>query len=337
MYNRPYYESVDLLMGISKQTVNINKLVLEEKANDKVIEYVPHGIDTKDFFPIREGDELYPKLIEFKKQTVPVETDFIVYFNSRNIHRKRPGDTLMAYKHFCDIIGEEKAKRTALVMHTQPTDNNGTDLQAMKNTFYPNGNIFFSSAKISPQQMNFMYNMADLTVLLSSNEGWGLALTESMMCGTMISANVTGGMQDQMRFVDDKGKWIEFDADFPSNHRGTYKEHGEWAIPVFPSNISFTGSPLTPYIYDDRLSPEDAAQAILKAYNLSKEERDKRGMKGHEWVMSDEAGMSSKNMSKKVGECMEKAFKNFKPRPSYNVIKIKEYKPPTVKHKIIGY
>ena len=337
MYNRPYYESVDLLMGISKQTVNINKLVLEEKANDKVIEYVPHGIDTKDFFPIREGDELYPKLIEFKKQTVPVETDFIVYFNSRNIHRKRPGDTLMAYKHFCDIIGEEKAKRTALVMHTQPTDNNGTDLQAMKNTFYPNGNIFFSSAKISPQQMNFMYNMADLTVLLSSNEGWGLALTESMMCGTMISANVTGGMQDQMRFVDDKGKWIEFDADFPSNHRGTYKEHGEWAIPVFPSNISFTGSPLTPYIYDDRLSPEDAAQAILKAYNLSKEERDKRGMKGHEWVMSDEAGMSSKNMSKKVGECMEKAFKTFKPRPSYNVIKIKEYKPPTVKHKIIGY
>ena len=337
MYNRPYYESVDLLMGISKQTVNINKLVLEEKAQDKVIEYVPHGIDTKDFFPIREGDELYPKLEEFKKNTVPVETDFIVYFNSRNIHRKRPGDTLMAYKHFCDIIGEEKAKRTALVMHTQPTDNNGTDLQAMKNTFYPNGNIFFSSAKISPQQMNFMYNMADLTVLLSSNEGWGLALTESMMCGTMISANVTGGMQDQMRFVDDKGKWIEFDSDFPSNHRGTYKEHGEWAIPVFPSNISFTGSPLTPYIYDDRLSPEDAAQAILKAYNLSKEERDKRGMKGHEWVMSEEASMSSVSMSKKIGECIEKAFKNFEPRPSYNVVKIKEYKPLTVKHKIIGY
>ena len=69
---------------------------------DKVIEYVPHGIDTKDFFPIREGDELYPKLIEFKKQTVPVETDFIVYFNSRNIHRKRPGDTLMAYKHLIE-------------------------------------------------------------------------------------------------------------------------------------------------------------------------------------------------------------------------------------------
>ena len=29
MYNKPFYESCDLLMGISKQTVNINKLVLE--------------------------------------------------------------------------------------------------------------------------------------------------------------------------------------------------------------------------------------------------------------------------------------------------------------------
>ena len=31
MYNRPYYESCDLLMSISKQTYNINKWVLEPK------------------------------------------------------------------------------------------------------------------------------------------------------------------------------------------------------------------------------------------------------------------------------------------------------------------
>ena len=28
MYNKPFYEACDLLMGISKQTVNINKIVL---------------------------------------------------------------------------------------------------------------------------------------------------------------------------------------------------------------------------------------------------------------------------------------------------------------------
>ena len=32
MYNQPYYEACDLLMGISKQTVNINKIVLGDKA-----------------------------------------------------------------------------------------------------------------------------------------------------------------------------------------------------------------------------------------------------------------------------------------------------------------
>ena len=38
-----------------------------------------------------------------------------------------------------------------------------------------------------------------------------------------------------------------------------------------------------------------------------------------------------------VGECMDKAFKNFKPRPPYSVVKIGQYKPLTVKHKITGY
>ena len=37
MYNKTYYESCDLLLGISKQTVNINKLVLGDKAKDKTI------------------------------------------------------------------------------------------------------------------------------------------------------------------------------------------------------------------------------------------------------------------------------------------------------------
>ena len=39
-YNESFYESCDLLMGISKQTVNINKIVLGEKAKDRIIEYL---------------------------------------------------------------------------------------------------------------------------------------------------------------------------------------------------------------------------------------------------------------------------------------------------------
>jgi glycosyltransferase involved in cell wall biosynthesis len=185
--------------------------------------------------------------------------------------------------------------------------------------------------------MNLLYNIADVTMLLSSNEGWGLALTESMMAGTMIIANVTGGMQDQMRFQDDKGNWIDFDANFPSNHRGTYKEHGKWARPIFPSNISLAGSPLTPYIFDDRCSAEDAADGIKEVYDLGKEERTERGLAGREWAKSEEAQMSATSMSKNISKCMEKAWDNFKPRPSFDLIKVGDRPSKYVEHKLSGY
>jgi len=340
LYNKVYYNSVDLLMAISKQTKNINELVLGEEAKNKVIEYVPHGINDKVFFPIREGSEFYPALQEFKSKTIPIEDiEFVAFFNSRNVQRKHPADTILAYSMFCDMIGKEKASKCALVMHTAAVDQNGTNLRAVKEALCDPEyvNVFFSQDKLSPQQMNLMYNIADVNILLSSNEGWGLSLTEAMMTGTMFIANVTGGMQDQMRFVDEKGEWINFSSDFPSNHRGTYREHGEWALPVFPSNISLAGSVPTPYIFDDRCSPEDAALKLKEAYELGKEERDRRGLLAREWATSEEAQMTGETMTKNIIRCMEKGFENFTPRPAFDLIKAEDSEQKYIKHKLIGY
>lgn len=52
LYNKPYYESCDTLFAISKQTENINRVVLGEQAKDKLIKYVPHGINEKQFYPL---------------------------------------------------------------------------------------------------------------------------------------------------------------------------------------------------------------------------------------------------------------------------------------------
>ena len=338
-YNESYYDSVDLLMSISKQTKNINEIVLGDKAKSKVIEYVPHGIDDKVFYPITSEHKNYPEFLEFKKALLNGrDKEFIVFFNSRNIHRKRPADTIFAYSQFCEMIGKEEAKKTALIMHTAASDPNGTDLRAVKEALCDSEymDVLFSQDKLTPQQMNLLYNVADLTVLLSSNEGWGLSLTESMLAGTMISANVTGGMQDQMRFEKD-GKWIDFDKDFPSNHRGTVKDHGEWALPVFPSNISVAGSPATPYIFDDRCQPEDAAIAMYDAYKLGKEERDRRGSNGREWAQSDEAQMTATSMTDNIVRSMNKAFENFTPRKSFELIKVKNLQPKKIQHKLTGY
>jgi len=339
LYNKPYYESVDVLMAISKQTKNINEIVLGEKASEKIIEYVPHGINTKHYFPIKQDHEDYDKLVEFKKAVLQdKDIEFVLFYNSRNIRRKSTADTILAYRIFCDNIGKEKAKKCALILHTDPKDQHGTDLRAVREAFCDPEyvNVFFSSDKIPVAQLNLLYNLADATILLSSNEGWGLSLTESLVTATPIIGNVTGGMQDQMRFEKD-GKWVDFTPDFPSNHRGTIKECGEWAIPVFPSNRSVAGSIPTPYIFDDRCSPEDAAEAIEKMYSYTKEEREKIGRAGYEWALGNEANMTAEKMSNRVIEVLDKGFENFIPRASFDFFTIEDRPAKYIEHKLTGY
>ena len=172
---------------------------------------------------------------------------------------------------------------------------------------------------------------------MSSNEGWGLSLTESMMTGTMIIPNTTGGMQDQARFEDDNGNWIDFDSDFPSNHRGTYKKCGEWALPVFPTNRALMGSPLTPYIFDDRANAEDVADRMLECYELGPEERTRRVLKGREWAMSDEAKMTADKMGERIIEVMDRGFDNFTPRSEFDIVKVENYVKDKVTHKLTDY
>jgi len=337
LYNKPYYESCDLLMAISKQTKNINEIVLGESAKDKLIKYVPHGINHEHFFPMTSVEDI-KNLDEFKKNLFQgKDIEFVAFFNSRNIRRKSPGDVILSYRMFCDLIGEEKAKKCALVMHTQAVDENGTDLNAVREAICDDSyvNVFFSQERLDTPQMNLLYNIADVGMLITSNEGWGLSLTETMMAGKMIIANVTGGMQDQMRFTDENGKWIDFTPDFPSNHRGTYKECGEWAVPVFPSNISMVGSVPTPYIYDDRCAPEDVAKALEEVYNMGKEERDRRGLAAREWVTSDESGMSARQMCENVIDAIDESFEKFIPRERFELHKITDRPKKYITHKLI--
>jgi hypothetical protein len=68
LYNRAFYESCDALLAISKQTENINRVTLQDRDENKVIAYVPHGINEDVFFPIEEGTEHWTALQEFKKK-----------------------------------------------------------------------------------------------------------------------------------------------------------------------------------------------------------------------------------------------------------------------------
>jgi glycosyltransferase involved in cell wall biosynthesis len=310
-------------MGISKQTVNINNIVLGNKTKGKIIKYLPHGLNHNIYRPLETTEEL--DAIEKMKFELfgKDEIDFILFFNSRNIRRKQIPDTMWAFKMFLDGLPKEKADKCKFLLHTELVHEAGTDLSVVKELLfddkYPNA-IVFDTKRWSTNQLNTLYNISDCQILLTCNEGWGLTLTEAMLAGNPIIANTTGGMQDQMRFEDEKGEWFTPSPKIPSNNTGKYKKHGEWAFPVYPACRSLQGSPVTPYIWDDRCKPEDAADRIREVYDLGSEKRKELGAKAREWCLSEEAGFTAEHQGKRFIEFVNELFNTWEPREAFEVI-----------------
>ena len=328
-YNENFYECSDLIMNISKQTVAIVKEVSKRKPRtDWDCTYIPHGISEKYFYPISVFDEEYKQVESMKKQLTDDNIEFIVFYNNRNIRRKMTGDVIMAFKTFCDTLTEEEKNKCGLLMHTQPIDENGTDLPALIKAMCPELKIYFSDRKLEPNQLNWLYNMADVTINIASNEGFGLGTCESLMAGTPIIVNITGGLQDQCGFKL-KGKHVtakDYDEIKSFHDDRKWKDHpdltwGEWVKPVWPSNRSLVGSIPTPYIYDDRCRFDDAGQAIKEWHDMDSDERRQCGMKGHEFVNKDDIMMSSKKMCQNFIDHMDKGFEMWKPRKRYSIFK----------------
>jgi glycosyltransferase involved in cell wall biosynthesis len=341
MWNAPFYGSCDMIMGISKQSDNIHREVLKQngfgvinydesdilplskKWNDVVTGYVPHGLNHNIFKPLASSDPLHVSMLKQIKETNKV--DFVVMWNNRNIRRKQPGDLILAFKTFVDRLPADQQDRVALLMHTQPVDENGTDLHAVWKALAPNCKVIFSEQKLSAQDLNAMYNVADVVVNIGSNEGWGLSSTEAILAGTPIINNVTGGLQDQCGFTDENGEWLRFDGEFSTNHTGKYKNHGNWVKPVFPSNRSLQGSPATPYIFDDRVKYEDVATAIMYWYGTDPEWRDTYGKEGREWALQN--GLTAETMGNKMIAMFNDLFAMHRERrPLFTVNKVEPAK-----------
>jgi glycosyltransferase involved in cell wall biosynthesis len=324
-YNRDYYESCDWLGCISKQTYGIVNRVGKSKREtthkpleDWQISYVPHGINEKSFFPIGEDQEMKSFIHGTK------EYNFILFYNNRNIKRKQPSDVIYTYKMFCDTLPKEESSKCLLLMHTASIDNNGTDLVAVVNELCPDYDVKFTNDKFDQPKLNRIYNQVDCTINIANNEGFGLTTAESLMSGTPVIVNVTGGLQDQCGFKV-KGSLLT-EKDYIKiktlNDKRTLPknlEWGEWVVPVWPASITLNGSPSTPYIFDDRINHYDVVDAIKEIYVMGREERKRRGLSGREFMVNN---FSSKVMCDSLITGVEKVFKTYKPKKSFELYKI---------------
>ncbi len=328
-WNENFYETCDLLMGISKQTVNINRNVCQRKPRtDWDLTYVPHGIDDKKHYPIDVNHPEFSKMYDFKTKLFGTEEhpEFIAFFNSRNIRRKNVSGLILSYKLFCDKLSKEEAASCCLLLHTDRVDNNGTDLPAVINAICPDYMVKFTDKKFPSNELNYLYNISNVTCQPSSAEGFGLSMCESIMSGTPIIATCIGGLQDQMGFKKEDGSYLtvnDYTTDWPSNSNMRYTDHGEWAFPL-KANLSLQGSPPTPYIYDSQPSLEQLRDRLKEVYDLGFEECKRRGKLGREFAMREDIGMTAKLMGKNFIDSVENFFENWKPRKRFTILDTRE-------------
>ena len=251
MYNRSNYLSNDSIVCISKVTHDIVQNVAPEV--DSV--YLPHAVNENVFKKLPKDE-----VKAFRDGTLPSATKKVVFFwNNRNARRKQSGTLIFWFKEFLDKVGHDKAM---LLMHTDPKDPNGQDLNViLKQLSLEDGQVMFSTAKLPMENISMMYNMADCTINISDAEGFGLGTLESLSCGTPIIVNMTGGLQEQ---VTDGENWF--------------------GIGIEPSSKSIIGSQSVPYIYEDRVSKEDFINALTKMYKMSETEREELGELGMKHV-----------------------------------------------------
>lgn len=304
-YNKSYYESVDSLIAISKVTEEINRAIIKDSQYKPTIEYIPHGIDETLFYPITSESPEYADLVEFREKSVG-DAEYVILYNSRNIDRKNPLDVIHTFTKFLEEMesysGNVDTSKIKLLMHTDIDDPAGNDLAIYIKHQIPvkyKYNIIFSRSKLDNKQMNLLYNVSNVTIALSSNEGWGLSITESIMAGKPVIAPNTGGFKDQMYI---ENGWS-----------------GPWAFPIQIAARNLIGSRQTPYIYADRVNDQDVVDALIECW-ASKSFLGITSEHGREFLIKNK--MTTKDMAKSITKNILNTIENFEVRSDFDLVKL---------------
>ena len=282
-FNRHYYEATDLLNCHSHLTYSMLKEKFPNKTN-----FVPHALPNDLFYPLKEKDANDYKLTllgESKKD------DFVGIWVNRNAKRKRPNDVLVSFSKFLNMLEKRDGHRNAtLIMHTEPTDNEGPNLFATAEMLGINDNVYFSRDRLDFEKMNVLYNISDYCLNISFAEGFGLSTLESMMAGVPIIAAKTGGLTRQV-----------------VNH----KDKTENGVAINIKNQTLVGSQSVPYIYEDYIDSHDVAKGIYKLYKNNKNKNKKSFLKKkvYDYATKEFAYQKTINL---WHETMLKTIKDFK-------------------------
>lgn len=258
-FNRVLYESTDLINCINYPTYEMVHKRFPEKTN-----YIPHAVPSDNFSKLPDDVAKNFKLSLMGKERLD---HYVVLYVSRNARRKMPSDILVSFKQFLTELEQKHGHQKAtLLMHTDPLDPEGPNLIHVIDMLKLKDNVVFSKDRIGFPEMNAIYNVSDVVINRSCNEGFGLSVLEAKMAERPVIALTTGGMTRQIK-----------------DHI-TGEEYGV-ALPV--EARSLVGNQMVPYIYEDFVTHETTAKALMTVYEMGPEKRALIGKKSREHALRD--------------------------------------------------
>lgn len=241
-FNESIYKSCDWIGCINKLTFDHIRQISPSTPCD----YIPHGVSDTVFHKISETD----KKDYAKKILGNVDYDFVIFSNNVNIPRKQLPLLFESIQRTKEVNSN---KKICLLVHVNPSSTDVRNLKTISRLLCPDVDIVFSETTLSLHNLNLMYNISDITINIASNEGFGLSTLESLMTETPIIATDTGGLSDQMKYLNDDNNLVT----------------GEWAYAVKPKVRRLVSGGTTAYIYEDICSPLDVSDGV--SYWLSKD------------------------------------------------------------------
>ena len=258
-FNGSLYKSTDLINCHSHLTYEMVSEHFPKKTN-----FIPHAVPTDIYKKLSDKEVRNHKVEILGKDR---EDHFVGIWVNRNAKRKRSSDVLVASKQFLDNLEKSHGHRKAsLIMHCDPLDQEGANLFSVSDRLGITENIFFSRERLDFDKMNVLYNISDYCLNISYAEGFGLTTLEAMMSGKPIIAAKTGGLTRQVvDHRDGTENGVALDIDFKS----------------------LVGSQGVPYIYEDYVSCEKTAEAMMKLFEMSDEDRKALSQKVLDYVDSE--------------------------------------------------
>jgi len=275
------YDSCDWIGCISKLTEDCVNNVSPEHTS---VTYIPHGVDTKKFF--KQDSSI---VTNNKKRILGRPYDYVIFCNNSNIQRKQLTNLIEGYADFVKNTSIPKNK-ILLIIHTNIENKLGCDLDTLVDDLYYDLPVKFSTSKLSDEQLNDLYNVSDVTMNVSSCEGFGLSTLESVASNTPIIINYTGGLKDQ--YCQDH--CIKIDSSVRL--------------------LSFTQ--LFPYIYSYICDPTQISNALQEMYDSLKNKKVK-----NRFLTKNR--FTETQMIESIKQCILQTIEDHNPTQSFRFLEIK--------------